>query len=226
MRRLAMLVLAAGLVAACSQPMKQIEALRRDRPITKIVLMPLDVELSELATSGKLESRAEWTAAAKANMEPALQRERAARGLDMVSYDDSRHMGENDEVRELMRLHGVVGQQIMIGSVIQLPTKAGVFDWTLGSGVSALARSYDADYAVFIHVRDSYASAGRVATIAVAALLGAHIPGGVQVGFASLVDLKTGEIVWFNRLQRATGDLRTAKPAAESVKALMNGFPK
>ena len=213
-------------MAACAQPMKQIEALRRDRPITKVVLMPLDVELSELATSGKLDSRAEWTAAAKTNMGPALQQERAARQLDMVSYDDSRHVGENDEVRELMRLHGVVGQQIMIGPVVQLPTKAGVFDWTLGSGVGAIARAYDADYALFVYVRDSYASAGRVATIAVAALLGVHVPGGVQVGFASLVDLKTGEIVWFNRLQRGTGDLRTAEPAAESVRALMNGFPK
>jgi hypothetical protein len=42
------------------------------------------------------------------------------------------------------------------------------------------------------------------------------------VGFASLVDLKTGDIVWFNRLVRAQGDLRTPAAAAETVKALVS----
>jgi hypothetical protein len=42
------------------------------------------------------------------------------------------------------------------------------------------------------------------------------------VGFASLVDLETGDIVWFNRLARAHGDLRTPDAAAETVKALVS----
>lgn len=226
MLRLVMVVLSAGLLAACVQPMKQMESLRRDRPITKIVLMPLDVELSELGAGGGLDPKADWTSAAKTNMTTALAQERSTRNLDMVDYDPKQHSGENDEVRELMRLHGVVGQQIMISTIFPLPSKAGAFDWTLGSGVSAMAKAYDADYALFVYVRDSYASAGRVAAIAVAAIFGVGIPGGVQIGFASLVDLKTGEIVWFNRLQRGSGDLRTPEPATESVKTLMTGFPK
>jgi hypothetical protein len=87
--------------------------------------------------------------------------------------------------------------------------------------VAAIARSHDADYALFLFVRDSYATAGRVAVIVVGALLGAGIPGGAQVGFASVVDLKTGDIVWFNRLLRPQGDLRTPDAAAETVKALV-----
>ena len=46
------------------------------------------------------------------------------------------------------------------------------------------------------------------------------MPGGQQVGFASLVDLNSGQVVWFNRLARETGDLRTADEAAETDKAL------
>jgi hypothetical protein len=53
-------------------------------------------------------------------------------------------------------------------------------------------------------------------------LLGAAVPGGSQVGFASVVDLKTGDIVWFNRLVRGAGDLRTPEAAAETVKALVS----
>jgi hypothetical protein len=41
------------------------------------------------------------------------------------------------------------------------------------------------------------------------------IMGGVQSGFASLVDLRTGDIVWFNQLGRATGDLRSRSPRAK-----------
>jgi hypothetical protein len=89
--------------------------------------------------------------------------------------------------------------------------------------VAAISRSHQqADYALFLFVRDSYATAGRIAVIAIAALLGAGVPGGTQVGFASVVDLKTGDIVWFNFLLRGSGDLRTPAAAAETVKALVS----
>ena len=39
----------------------------------------------------------------------------------------------------------------------------------------ALARTHQADYALFLYVRDSYATAGRVAVIIVGTLLGAAV---------------------------------------------------
>ena len=42
---------------------------------------------------------------------------------------------------------------------------------------------------------------------------------------ASLVDLSTGEILWFNRLVRGSGDLREAEKAKESLGALLDSFP-
>jgi hypothetical protein len=58
-----------------------------------------------------------------------------------------------------------------------------------------------------------------------AAILGVGLQGGSQVGFASLVDLRSGDVVWFNQIYRPTGDMRTAEPAAETVKILHAGFP-
>jgi hypothetical protein len=58
--------------------------------------------------------------------------------------------------------------------------------------------------------------------IVVGALLGVGVPGGAQVGFASVVDLRTGDIVWFHRLVRPHGDLRTPDAAGETVKALVS----
>ena len=58
-----------------------------------------------------------------------------------------------------------------------------------------------------------------------AVLFGAYIPGGQQIGYASLVDLRDGRIVWFNNIDRMWGDLREAQPAAETVESLLKGFP-
>jgi hypothetical protein len=82
-----------------------------------------------------------------------------------------------------------------------------------------------ARYAVFIWVRDSYASAERKAAMVAMAILGVGLTGGSQVGYASLVDLETGRVLWFNRLARASGDLREEKAASESLDALLAGFP-
>jgi hypothetical protein len=57
------------------------------------------------------------------------------------------------------------------------------------------------------------------------AILGVGITGGIQIGYASLVDLKSGRVVWFNNLVRMSGDLREPKPAQETVEALLSGFP-
>ena len=57
------------------------------------------------------------------------------------------------------------------------------------------------------------------------AILGVGITGGIQIGYASLVDLQTGQVIWFNQLARGTGDLREADSARETVDALFTGFP-
>ena len=57
------------------------------------------------------------------------------------------------------------------------------------------------------------------------AALGSIMFGGTQAAYASLVDLQTGRVVWFNDLDRMWGDLREAQPAAETVETLLKGFP-
>jgi hypothetical protein len=107
-----------------------------------------------------------------------------------------------------------------------LPTKAGRMDWNFGDAMQPLREASGARYALFIWIRDSYASPERVAMmIALGALTGIVLTGGAQIGYASLVDLESGQVLWFNRLARAYGDLREAEPARESVDALFEGFP-
>jgi hypothetical protein len=192
-----------------------------------ILLMTPDIELSEMSAGGMLEPKAEWTAQARSHFVTALRDELAPKNARLVPYESPGGEAEQADVR-LVKLHDAVGATILVHKLVPqqaLPTKDGRFDWTLGDGVKVLRERTGADYALFAVVRDSYTSAGRVAVIVVAAVFRVALPGGQQTGFVSLVDLRSGDVVWFNRIIDPTGDLRTLEPARKAVKALLDGFP-
>jgi len=223
------LLTAVVLLQGCVAPPVQRQAaeLRRDHgEMPTVVLMPLDVELAELSAGGLPEPKSEWTDAALKNMRAAIESQAKHYKVKIVDYDPKRGTFEDQTTSlDLVKLHRAVGSTVLVHQYLpgqELPSKAGKFDWSLGPEVAAIARTHAGDYALFIFVRDSYASAGRVGVMVVAALLGVGVRGGTQIGFASLVDLKTGDIVWFNRLARAEGDLRTPEAAAETIQVLVS----
>jgi len=198
----------------------------------RILLMPMDIELSVLTAGGILEPNAAWTADAKKYIHEAINKKLASQnGALLVDSDTDSDQLDTDQLdlqQQLIKLHEAVGYTILKHKYIEpfkLPSKKNKFDWTLGEKARFLKETYGADYALFVYMRDSYATTGRVAFIIVAAAVGVGVPGGQQVGFASLVDLNTGQIVWFNRLVRAAGDLRTMEKATLSVDQLLLDFP-
>jgi hypothetical protein len=196
----------------------------------RILLMPPDIELSELTMGGMLEPKADWTDLAQKHVGSALQREMERRKTALAQYQSpDQNPSKGDRHNQVIKLHEAVGNAILThkygGQLLQLPTKADKFDWSLGDGVNVLREDFRTDYGLFIFWRDSYASAGRKAMMVGMAALGVGIPLGRQVGFASLVDLRTGDIVWFNFQVRGTGDLREEKAALDSVQNLLADFP-
>jgi hypothetical protein len=191
----------------------------------KVVVMPIDVELYSLSAGGVPEPRADWTEVALGYMRTAMVAKTASLGLDTTTMDEA----AADEFAELVGLHAAVARSIAlhhsVGGVWALPTKQGLLDWSFDDSMRPLQAKTGARYALFVWVRDSYASAERKAAMVGMALLGVGLSGGTQTGYASLVDLETGRVLWFNRLQRARGDLRESEAAAESIEALLNGFP-
>lgn len=196
----------------------------------RIVIMPIDVELSELTAAGIPVPKADWTETAHGYVVKALTAAMKDREATVVSDASGTRTATLDQNQlQLVKLHGAVGRSILIHQYLpnaKLPTKSEGFDWTLGPDAHALKQAYNADYALFVFIRDSYSSSGRVAVIVFAALFGVSVQGGQQIGFASLVDLNTGQIVWFNRLARGEGDLRSAEPATTSIDLLLKDFPK
>lgn len=192
----------------------------------KIVLMPVDVELYSMSAGGINEPKADWTANAQQHMKAELVQRTHNLGLSTEVMDER----AADEFAEPMALHAAVARSIALhhsmGGLWALPTKGGKLDWSFDDALRDLRAKTGADYGLFIWVRDSYASAERKLAMVGLALLGVGINLGSQVGYASLVDLESGQVLWFNQLARATGDLREPKEAAESIDVLLTGFPK
>jgi hypothetical protein len=190
-----------------------------------VVIMPTDIELFSISAGGILEPKADWTEAASRYFKSALSERKSSLGVATVELTER----DADELAEINALHAAIARSVSLHhfgpSSMSLPTKAGKLDWSLGEVVRTVREKTKADYALFSWVRDSYVSGERVATMIALALFGIGVPGGQQIGYASLIDLETGRIVWFNRLLRATGDLREQAKAAETVNALLENFP-
>ena len=114
-----------------------------------------------------------------------------------------------EEIADLERLHYAVGNSIALHkySGAALPTKRGKgLEYTLGEDAVSLGRRTGYDYALFLYAQDNIASTGRTA-LQVLGVAGCFIGfcapsgGSNQFAYASLVDLRTGEVVWFNVLQ-------------------------
>ena len=192
---------------------------------SKVLLMPTDIELFSISGGGVVEPRADWTEAAARHFRAALVARKHSLGVVTVDLPER----EAEAFEEINALHGAIARAIAIHHFgppgLALPTKAGRLDWSLGEAVRPLREKTGADYALFSWVRDSYASSERVAAMVVLALLGVGAGGGSQAGYVSLVDLRDGRVLWFNRLSRASGDLREADKAGETIEALLADFP-
>lgn len=194
----------------------------------KIVVFRPDVSVGSQSAGGLNEPNAEWTEQARKELVSSLESALKARSGDMrlmpeLTGADALALANYRSLFKAVT-GTVVSHRLFVGN--RLPTKLDKFDWSLGSGVSKLADAAGgADYGLFFLTNDSYGSAGRKAAQLVGAMFGAYIPSGVHAGYAGLVDLKTGELVWINADMAMGGDVRTAEGAAKRVSQLLEDFP-
>lgn len=190
----------------------------------RIIVVQPDVHLGELTAGGLVEPRADWTKTARIGIANRLKIFFGNRNTQVTMVDE---LTDHHEL-QLAKLHGPVGRAVIIHGLmgIKLPNKSQAMDWTLGPGAATLREHYGADYALFMYVNDSYTSAGRMLVMLGAAALGVGIQGGQQVAFVSLVDLRTGNIVWFNVRSDQGGDLRDDKGAKRFVEGILSEMPK
>jgi hypothetical protein len=204
-----------------------------------VVLVEPDIELSLITAGGLLEPREAWSRDARRFYAEAVRTHLAAANTPQApDFDVPDDLEPDSRLGQVVRLNEAVAlsisQFLLPGGALATKRDAAGqprLDWTLGEGVVELRAASGADYALFTYVRDSYASGGRTAlrvfgVIAGAAMgTGLDIGGGRQHGVATLVDLRTGKVVWFNQLARQSGDLREPDEARKTVDRLLEALP-
>src|SRR6478672_6413021 len=205
----------------------------------KLLVLRPDVTVGALTTGGMVEPRADWTDQARSSIVQALRAQQASRGgnVTIIEHRNALPGVTEQELADVERLNFVVDQSIVLHKYLgdYLPTKRGKgLDWTLGQDAVKLGQKTGYDYALFLHAEDAQASGGRIA-LGVLGLAGCfigfcapNVGGQQQLDYASLVDLKTGEVVWFNVVTAGSeipgikfGDLRTPAGAAQMVDRLL-----
>lgn len=239
-RRSGIAVALSLLLAGCVQT-RQFADLQFEPPggdFSMLVLRP-DVSVGSVTTGGMTEPRADWTDEARANIVAALKAQQAARGGKLLVAERRSDVpgATLETVADLERLNYAVDESIVLHKYLgaYLPTKRRQgLDYTLGREAIDFGRKTGFDYMLFLHAEDSFASRGRVAVQALGiagCFVGFCAPavgGGGQLAYASLVDLRTGEVVWFNVLLTGSeiagvniGDIRTPEGAAQMVERLL-----
>jgi hypothetical protein len=195
----------------------------------RIVLMRPSIRVGAQSTGGLFEPNADWTQQARDNIAAALREVETKVGNTVVVYDEGAS-GEGPLTTQYSSLFGTVADsvieyQFFVGNRLETKKRKNSFDWSIGTELGTLRSLAGADYALFINTNDQYGSTGRKVLQVFAAMGGVAVISGLHAGYAGLVDLRTGELVWLNADRQMGGDVRTAEGATKRVKQLLEGFP-
>lgn len=228
LKRIIPIALACLWLAACTTTSTRVANKDGPKPPagSQVLMLEPDVQLGLLTASGVTDPRADWSKAAKDNLTREIEAQLKTRAHGFKMIDPEGMM--QGRTGQLLRLNGAVGQSIILFnySGLSLPTKGKDFDWTLGEGVRELGAQHGAQYALFVNANGNYASGGRVAATIGMAMLGVSLPMGQQQVLASLVDLKSGKVVWFNvAIAGPNADMREPEGAKSLTASLLKDIP-
>lgn len=197
---------------------------------TKIVLMPLAVQVGSQAANGKREPDQTWTSQAVVNMNMALRDVQGRLGSDVTVFENGLSSADAATTDQYAKLfHAVADSAIrhQLTSKERLPTKkrAKTFEWEVGPDLMKVPALRNADYALFMGTRDDFGSAGRKVVQVVGLIAGFGVTSGDHFGYAGLIDIKTGKLVWLATDSAMGGDVRTVDGATKRVQQLLDGFP-
>jgi hypothetical protein len=195
----------------------------------KILLFRPSVWVGEQSTAGVPEPNADWTAQARDLLNHELGRRQGEFSNTIIGEpelvgQDAALMSEYHALFNSVA-NSVMTYQFFAGN--RLPTrKHHSFDWTLGNDARKIEGLTGARYALFVTTKDQYGSFGRkMFQVLAAGLAGVAVKSGVHIGYAGLVDLETGNLLWLNADGEMGGDVRTQEGMQKRVSELLEDFP-
>jgi hypothetical protein len=212
------------------------EAAQAEPPKRVVVLQP-EFRVFVQSAGGVREIEPDWTAKAQDSLTLAVERHlRHDPRFSVVAPVDTATAEEVALLREHVELFKIIAMNSTM--MIRFGGKAWQekqiqYDYTLGDGLALYGDRTSADYAFMVGGAQVKQTGGSIfMQLALAGTLGVVMPGGGTYLMLALVDMRTGNIVWFNSLEGGevfgmTGsDLRDETTANEIVGRLFDPFPQ
>ena len=193
----------------------------------KIVAVKPSIELYEVDAVGAQMLKAEWTTSAINNVEVAMKDYFRDKNINVDFYLEDL----TDNQIEYIKLQKVVSSIIqahVVNPDRKLPTKEKEgLDWTVGSNFQNEFKNLNADYILILNIKDYFSTGGRILAQTLRALIiGSYAPL-IQQGYGTLIDVNTGDFVWFDFVQgESFGDTRNKEGAEDAVEKILKNLPK
>jgi len=207
-----------------------------DRPLPhRILLAQPDVRLHEISAGELVEEVDEWSKTASAHAAKSVEAFAQSSGLfelvDPAKVPDA----ERIKLEDYSALYALVagsayGAKHSMYSAWR--DRASEFDYTLGPGLAGIADSQKIDAVLYVVGTDYISSASRKAAMVLGFAVGLFV--GKYVGpesrplflSAGVVDMRTGELLWFSTEQHSgSSDLRDAGLMKSVVDDLFKTYP-
>jgi hypothetical protein len=192
----------------------------------RILLLPMDVKVSEFTAGGLTEEVESWTKLA----EQLINQELRARGHALSDYEFVEMPTLTQEEQATLEQHlalldtlggNVLSLGLAPGGAQAWEPKMKHFDYTIGDGLAFLKERTGADMALMIYGNDLVSSEGRKAAFIFAAAFGVGIPMGHAILVGGMLDLESGDVLWLNH-EVSVADITLREP--EGVKTLLGGL--
>ena len=189
------------------------------------VILPADVVISEYTAGGDQKPRADWSEKVTSDLNQALQNYLYEQGVRFVPYEG----GLKDEHTGFIRQANVMLDAIQL-SQGNAALGSGGRDYRISDSEREALLDLEANYALFIVLRQNRATAGRHVVALLGAVAGAHVETSNAQFRSALIDLRDGQVKWANFDSLALndiGDVLKASPEKweKSIAHLMAGFP-
>ncbi len=230
-RPLLLALLVAALLAGCQATLPQHRVHQRvlEQPqllsrTDRVLLLPIDIEIKEMSTSGLTEVVPAWTETARELLRQELLAQAAPRlGARVLQpMPETSDLQPDEHMEEYMRLAKLVWANAFFMTQLGGPAwrhKAKRFDYSLGPGLKTLAERSGAHRALLVIGEDVHSTAGRKALMVGMAALGVVVPLGHTFLSVSLIDLDSGDLLWMNTFIR--GD-NTSLLKAEDIRKVLD----
>jgi hypothetical protein len=240
LNRIAAVLLALAVLAGCAGPSKNASvhksiAGKTEQPMPrKMMLLPPDIRVHEVSAGGVVEKVDDWTATANAHAMKSVREIGSSKKLFELQDTPALAPPDKDVLDQHLALYELVAGSADFsrsGPFAPWRERAQNFDYTLGPGLKGLGERSDMDAALIIIGSDYISSAGRKATMALgvlaSALLGvAVIPqGGISFVSVGMVDLRSGDLLWFSTNRGPQNDLREEDQVRGILERLFQEYP-